>query len=392
MPDYSKNEFHNYVGDLCLGLSNIGPGQSISLLFNIAEETAEQSKLEAKISWYYLKDNQYIKIKESQIIDSTANFLQSGLVQLSLPEDATDNNTILLGDKIYWLIARCDENYEIVANIKEIKTNGLAVSRLLDANNQETKGSIALGTIENIFPKTANIKEVNQAIPSRDGREKEADNHFYWRSSQRLRHKQRAINQWDFEQIILAKFNEVYKVKCLNHAFYLDTDMKIYARSTHTLLVLLPHYRLNIDSINFQPALPMSKLVEIKKLLETKTGPFNQLQVLNTNWDVIKIEVSIMLNQGYIDLPFYKNKLEEDLKKLIAPWAFEQESKITALPKLYMASIVDYIDELEYIHHIKGLKIYKNDFEQFDEIIPTSEIHLLTSGYEHTVNIIEYEQ
>lgn len=391
LPDYSKNELRNFVGELCIGLADIAPGQSISLLFNIAEETAEQSKLEAKISWYYLSDNSYAKIDESKIVDTTENFLQSGLVQLSLPAEATNNNTVIEGDNLYWLIARCDQNYELVANIKEIKTNGLMVVRVIDENNQEAKISTAPGTIENVYPKTAKVKEVHQDIPSIGGRDREVDSHFFWRSSQRLRHKQRAINQWDFEQLTIAQFSAIYKVKCLNHACYSDTSMKVYAKAGHTLLVLLPHYRLNMKSINFQPAITMAKLIEIKNYLETKTGPFNRLQVVNTNWDVIRIEVEVMLNPDYIDIPYYQNKLEEDLKKLIAPWAFEQDSTILEVPKLYMANIVNYIDELAYVHHIKGLKLYKNDLEQFDEIIPTSEIHLLTSAFEHTVKVVKYE-
>ena len=39
---------------------------------------------------------------------------------------------------------------------------------------------------------------------------------YYRRISERLRHKNRAITSWDYEQIILENFPEVFKVKCLN--------------------------------------------------------------------------------------------------------------------------------------------------------------------------------
>ena len=391
LPDYTKNGFLNFAADLYIGLTDIIPGQSVSLLFDIADETAAQSKLEAKISWYYLKDNSFEKIDASKIIDTTANFLQTGIVQLSLPEDATNNNTIVAGKNIFWLIARCDHNYEVVANIKNIQPNAISVIRVLDENNQETKITVAPNTIENVFPKTANIKAVAQNTPSQNGREVENDKHFFWRSSQRLRHKQRTINQWDFEQIVLEKFSNIYKVKCLNHAFYNEANMQISAKATHTLIALLPHYSVNMENVNFQPAIPMSKLVEIKTYLQSKTTPFNQLQVLNTNWDVIHIEINATLNKGISDIPFYRQKLDEDLKRLLAPWAFEQnETILFNNQKMYMATIVDFIDELPYIHHIQQLRIYKNGIEQFDEVVPTSEIHLLTSAFEHTVNVVEY--
>jgi hypothetical protein len=57
---------------------------------------------------------------------------------------------------------------------------------------------------------------------------------------------------------------------------------------------------------------------------------------------------------------------------------------------MYVAAIVDFIDELPYIHHIKQFKIFKNEIEQFDEVLPTTEIHLLTSASTHTVKLVEY--
>lgn len=391
LPDYTKFGYNDFVADLCIGLTNIIAGQSISLLFNIADETAAQSELEAKISWYFLSNNSYEKIDASKITDTTNNFLQTGIVQLSLPETSTDNNSILYGKNIHWLIARCDKNYEVVANIRSINTNAVTVVRILDENNQETKISVAPKTIENIFPKTANIKSVEQNTASQNGREIETDKHFFWRSSERLRHKKRAVNQWDFEQMILEKFTNIYKVKCLNHAFYDHIDAHILAKSTNTIICLLPHFRVNADNPNFQPAIPMSKLVEIKSYLQTKTTPFNKLQILNTQYDEIRFDIEVVVNKDILDLPFYQQKLNEDIRKFLAPWAFD----VSSLPlfnsqKIYMATIVDFIDELSYIHHIKSLKIYKNDLEQFDEINTTSEIHLLTTAAEHTINVVEY--
>jgi hypothetical protein len=391
LPDYSKNGFSEYVADLFVGLTNINHGQTVSLLFEIAEETAAQSQEEAKISWHYLSNNEIKKIEPEKVTDTTLNFLQTGIVQLMLPDDATNNNTLVRGENTYWLIARCDNNYEVVANIKEIKTNAVSAIRVLDSENNETTISAAPGTIENIFPKTANIKTVEQSSPSRNGRETEDDKHYFWRSSQLLRHKQRAISQWDFEQIVLEKFPGVYKVKCLNHAKYNQVSEKIGARSAHTLISLLPYYKVNLSNPNFQPAISISKLVEIKAYLSKKTSVFNQLQVVNTSWDAIKIEVGAMLNKEILDILFYRQQLDTDLKKFISPWAFEQQSvQMFNRQKLFIAELIDFIDELPYIHHIISLKIYKNDIEQFDEIAPTTEIHLLTSAPEHVINVVEY--
>lgn len=391
LPDFSKNGFSDYVADLYIGLTDISSGQTISLLFEIAEETAAQSPAEAKISWHYLSNNVFKKIDADKVTDTTLNFLQTGIVQLMLPDDATNSNTILKGENTFWLIARCDKNYEVVANINNIKTNAVSVTRVLDNENDETKVSVAPGTIENVYPKTANIKTAEQSSPSRNGREKENDKHYFWRSSQLLRHKNRAVNQTDFEQIVVEKFPGVYKVKCFNHAGFDQTSGKIGAVSAHTLISLLPMYKVNPANPNFQPAISISKLVEIETYLSKKTSAFNKVQVVNTSWDNIRIEVDAMLNKGILDIPFYKQQLDADIKKFISPWAFEnQTASLFNRQKIFVAEIVDFIDELPYVHHISGLKILKNDIQQFDEVAPTSEIHILTSASEHVINVVEY--
>lgn len=390
LPDYSLLGFRDYVADLYIGLANIVPGQSISLLFELAEETAEQTELEAKISWHFISNDEIVPIDASKIVDTTANFLQSGIVQLTLPDTATNNNSIVYGADAYWLIARCDKNNEVVANIRSIKTNGVEVIRMFDSNNQEAKKSVAANTIENLFPKTANVKSVTQNTASQNGRELETDQHYFWRSSQRLRHKNRAINQWDFEQIVLENFSNIYKVKCLNHAYYDDSTSTIVAKPTHTLISLIPNYIVNIANANFQPAISISKLLAVKSYLQAKTSAFQQLQILNAHWDEILIEIEAVLNKDILDLLFYREQLNTDIKKFLSPWAFEAGKAPTLSQKMYTSTLVDFIDELPYVHHITQLRIFKNNIELFDEINSSTEIHLLTSAPEHTITVFEY--
>ncbi|NII27607.1 hypothetical protein HB364_21170 [Pseudoflavitalea sp. X16] len=390
LPDYSILGFNDFAGDLYIGLTNITPGQSISLLFDIAEETAEQSEQEAKITWHFITDEKIEALDPSRIIDTTNNFLQPGIVQLTLPTTATHTNNLVYGANTYWLIARCDKNYDVVANIRSIKTNGVAIERVFDANNQEAKKSVAPATIENIYPKTANVKSVTQDTPSLNGRETETDQHYFWRSSQRLRHKNRGINQWDVEQLILEQFSNIYKVKCLNHAFYDDASVSIVARPAHTLISLIPYYLVNAQNPNFQPAIPMSKLSAVKSYIESKTSAFLQFQVLNARWDVVTVELEAVANKDIQDLLFYRDQLNRDIMKFFSPWAFEASSAPALSQKIFAATLIDFIDELPYVHHIKTMKILRNGLEVFDEIESSSAIHLLTSANEHTITVLPY--
>jgi len=390
LPDYSVLGFNNYEGDLYIGLTNITPGQSVSLLFDIAEETAEQSENEARISWHFVTEENIEAIDPSRVIDTTSNFLQPGIVQLTLPVTATSDNQILYGANTYWLIARCDHHPEVVANVRSIKTNGVAVERVLDANNQEAKKTVAPATIENLFPKTANVKAVTQDTPSLNGRETETDLHYFWRSSMRLRHKHRGITQWDIEQLILEQFPNIYKVKCLNHARYDDASVSIIARPWHCLITLIPYYLVNAQNPNFQPAITMSKLLAVKSWLESKCSAFMDFQVLNARWDVISVELEVMANADILDLLYYRDQLNRDIMRFFSPWAFEAGGAQALSQKIYAATLVDYIDELPYVHHIKSLKLLKNNLEVKDEIDASTAIHFLTSSPEHTITVHPY--
>ncbi len=102
LPDYSVLGFNNYEGDLYIGLTNITPGQSISLLFDIAEETAEQSEQEAKISWHFVTEEKIEALDPSRVTDTTNHFLQPGIVQLTLPVTATPTTRFCIAPIPYW--------------------------------------------------------------------------------------------------------------------------------------------------------------------------------------------------------------------------------------------------------------------------------------------------
>ena len=73
---------------------------------------------------------------------------------------------------------------------------------------------------QNFINLVLSLKKVKQPNPSFGGKKQEEDTQLYQRSSERLRHKQRAITSWDYERLILQEFPEVYRLKCLNHYRY----------------------------------------------------------------------------------------------------------------------------------------------------------------------------
>ena len=87
------------------------------------------------------------------------------------------------------------------------------------ANNtlEHLSNGLAAGSIKSFEKKVGEIKKISQPIASFGGVPKETQTEYYRRVSERLRHKNKAITQWDYEHLILDQFPEIYKTKCLNH-------------------------------------------------------------------------------------------------------------------------------------------------------------------------------
>ncbi|MBP6624033.1 MAG: hypothetical protein KA198_02610 [Chitinophagaceae bacterium] len=385
LPYYHHN-FSSYQADLYIGLANIVPGQTISFLFSFDEGTAVQAEKEAKIEWFYVRNNNLIQIKDYSIEDTTNHFIRTGIVRFSLPNDASSTNHILGEEELYYVVARCKEFSSSLPRVKFVKLNAISLSRNLSGENKETVLSAPPSFIEQVYPKVANIKSVNQELPTLDGLNVESTDKMFWRASMRIRHKFRSIQQWDAEHLVLEKFPEIFQIKCFNHAIIDLSTGELFAKAGNTLLLVIPYQKLNMAAPNFQPSLSLSVLRNIRSFLQNQTSAFNLISVMNVKWDVCEISAVVMLNPDCLDIGFYQEKLQMDIQYFFAPWAFDTNKQLKfASQVIYLASIVDYIDELSYVHHIRDLKVSKNGVPQSQSISLTSEVHLFTSAAMHPI-------
>ncbi len=385
LPSYN-NSYAAYQSDLYIGLDKMNIGQTVSFLFSIDEGTAKQTEKELQVEWFYMRDNQLVQLKDYAIEDTTNHFYQTGIVRFSLPLDATKGDSILGEDDLHYVVARCKEFSSFFPRIRSIQLNAISLLRSLTEDQVETVVSAAPAFIENVFPKVANIKSVKQDLPTFGGLGPETKQELYWRASLRVRHKQRSIQQWDVEHLVLEKFPDIFQVKCFNHAQLDMVSEKIYSHAGHTLIIVIPKYLIHSGSPNFQPALPLSVLQQIRKFIQDRTSAFNRISVMNIKWEICEVDITIRLSADCLDVGFYQQQLQLDIQKFFSPWAFEPSKELGFNSRvLYTASLVDYIDELPYVHHIRELKVYKNGILQNQQIPLSSEAHLFTSATSHKI-------
>jgi len=192
---------------------------------------------------------------------------------------------------------------------------------------------------------------------------------------------------WDYEHHILEKFNDVFKVKCLNHT----KDNNFHAPG-HVAIVVIP------DTVNqnafdiFQPRLSTAKRNEIQTYINQLNTMFVEAQIINPDYEEVKVTLNVQFNIGY-DQNFYTTQLEEDIKKYLSPWAYKETASINFGVTFHRSKLIAYLEQLEYVDYLdsvvlRHIKIPGSTGTVKTNIKPTSAKAILVSSKEHSITPI----
>ncbi|HOT87966.1 MAG TPA: baseplate J/gp47 family protein, partial [Bacteroidales bacterium] len=205
---------------------------------------------------------------------------------------------------------------------------------------------------------------------------------FYTRISERLRHKNRSWNIWDFERIILEKFPSILKVKCIPHA---NPEFD-YSPGNVYIIVIPDILKINQKNI-LQPRLSKSIIEEVKQFISKYTSPFVNIYINNPTYEEICVICDVKLAVGYDDKSYYENQLNEDIKSFIAPWINNKEVIPSFGGTIYKSQIINYIEERPYIDYITTCEIKKNNtLCSYDAIRGSYEYMIITSSPIHNIS------
>lgn len=396
---------HN--GELLLGISDLHPPDALSLLFKLVEGSEDPELDTPQVIWSYLGDNEWLPFTSQQVIsEQTKNFIKTGLVELSIPKECNDKNTVL-SRNYHWIKAAVTKNTRAVCQIMEIHAQGIGATFKDQKNDlSRLKTPLSKETIAKLEKSNASIKSVTQPYASFDGKPEETDEHYFLRVAERLRHKNRGITIWDFERLVLEEFPQLYKTKCINHAAYgfyelLANKMDSEFAPGYVTLVVVPKTH-NINAINpYEPKVSKGLLQDIIDYLKKVSSPWValNLKVLNPQYEQVQVECEVAFYPQYADTGFYENQLNEDLKKHLAPWAFEAGNDIEIGGVIRSSTILDFIEERYYVDYVKNFKVnhYVNEGlweADVETITPTTArsvlvtYHNLENQPEHIVKAI----
>jgi hypothetical protein len=350
-------------GNLFIGLSGVAPGESLSILFQLAEATGDTEDKGGAFSWSFLSNNGWQPLRPGFEIleDETNGLTTTGVVKFVFPDSISNDNTILPAGQ-YWISASMSANTGASSQALAVVTQAVLATYVASAANDVLRAAVPVvaGTINKLLLPDASIAKVGQPFDSFGGSAPEAAGAgYYLRVSERIRHKGRAIQKWDYERMVLQQFPKLLRAKCINHSQALDNHVyrvDFPVTPGAVVLAVLPDITQLTVADDLQPTVPMSMLIAIEKFLADKVSPWAQVVVRNPRYEPVNICVSVVL-ASVADPNVAEDQLVGDLQQYLMPWLSGDPTAFQFGRRLYLSDIVGVVESRPYIAALVGLNI-----------------------------------
>ncbi len=337
-----------YEGNLFIGLKATQLSGSLTLFFHLSEDLLQQAPAQrSHISWSYLVSDMWKSLAPTRVLsDTTAGFMSSGIVTLDIPADINSDNNVM-ADGLFWLRVSAKDNAQLFCNCYAVHVNGLELSRKPGTGNNVFPADNKWQTLR-ALPGIAAISQVGSAF---GGRPQESRAELEMRMSERLRHKNRASVPWDYERLILARFHNVAKVKCLSNM----VSTQLAPKPGHVLLVVVPRAQENPGDTCARAMLSAVELSEIRSFIQQKTSPFVQIEVRNPAYEEVQVRCTVKFVGGASG-GAYINRLDQEVSDYICPWqrvGYKARFGWTIRQK----DVESYIRGLEYVEFVTNFSM-----------------------------------
>ncbi len=365
-------------GNLFIGLKDLQPGSNVNMLFQLAEATADSESEREEVAWSYLDNNQWKTLRKGFEVldDATDGLTTSGIVKFALPENMTNDNTILPKD-LHWVKAAVAKNSSTISETIAIFTQAIRATFTNEPVNDKLRLATPLeaGKISKLSEANTNVKKIIQPFNSFGSSIPEEENHFYVRVSERLRHKGRAIQKFDYERLVLEEFPQIFKVKCINHSFALNAH--VYKNDFpiapgHVLLAVIPDLNQLKAAKTFEPRVPVSLLDDIGEFCKKHTSPFVRFRAMNPRYEQVHFCMRIKLLTGR-DKNYYTAKLKQDLREFMAPWAIGEYDKLHFGQCVGRSEVIQFLETRDYVDYIIDL-VMRHDADAWPDATKETEL------------------
>jgi hypothetical protein len=372
-------------GEFIIGLDGIGPGDGVSLLFQVADGSADPEASAQNIEWSVLADNHWRRLTRQELsLDTSRDFRATGIISMSLPAETALETTWLPSGHV-WLRGLIREHVGAACRLIDVATNAVEV-RFSDQGNDpgHLAQPLAAGGIAKMQVPAPGIKTIKQPEASFGGKREESDAHLARRAAERLRHRDRCITPWDYERLLLEAFPSVHKIKCIPHS----TDASWLAPG-HLSIIAVADLR-NRNALNpLEPKVDLDTLTRMAEVAAAHAGMGVKVHVRNPRYEQVHLDFAVRFMPG-LPFNFYAAQLQEDLIRELSPWAWDGTKDMGFGGILYRSVLLEFVETREYVDYVTRFRmgwagIPGSDFPELrpgrpDAILVSDSVHAIAEA------------
>jgi hypothetical protein len=318
-------------GQLLIGLESSSPGGALTLLFEMKESPVRpgQQKSTSRPRWATLQGDTWVPLPPHSVLsDETDGFLTSGIVTLDLPRDLRSDQSLMPGG-LYWLRICANDGFDTFARLRDVRCQALRAVRAPAPPPASAKAAapapptlLEPGRIQRALTTLSGVASVTQVGSSVGLRAPEDIQALYTRAGERLQHKNRASSGWDLERLLLDRFPEVYKARCLT------ADEVVNDQGEHgadvppgsVVVVAVPTLPRNqFELACEQPRFSAMQLRRMETALRALASPFARIEVRNPMYEQLQVRGVVGLQPG-AHAGGTLQQLNRALVEMLSPW------------------------------------------------------------------------
>jgi hypothetical protein len=355
---------------LDLGFTGLGPAQALTLLFRMTAE-GSVGDYGGAVTWCAKGADGWVTLgPESVRHDGSDGLRHSGIVSLDLPAMKADADA----ERLHWIHAVLLSDADSFPAIVAITPHAMTATRLVDTEAGQSS-PVPPKTVKAAPLPIVGIATVDQPVASFGGRPAESPATLPIRLGERLRHKERATLDWDYERLVLERFPEISKVRVLAARNVAGSQ-----RPGEVLIVVVPGPGGGHETDVLMPRTSVDTRGRIQAGLQAATSPFVRVHVVDPTYVQVTVRADIVLPADASGRE--PTRLNEDLCELLSPWSSGLSLPEDAGPCEIRALLANFIATRSYVAGLSTLDL------DFKPALNTLKWSVLASAASHDITIV----
>ncbi len=286
--------------------------------------------------------------RDSIVYDSTARMMHTGIITLKIPADIFPH-PVMEPVNSYWITLSGSQNLSHYSTIKSLGFDAISLRSLSDDTKLSKNGGIS-----NSWKALKDINEINsyeQSQPAFSSQDGETVQQTRVRFHERLRHKNRAINVWDYERLVLEEFPQLYLVKC----FPATSSRQLRPAPGQVLIVVVPEVPDGEEMYNTGHLVNTVVLQQIRDYLKPLMASGVKFEVRNPVYEDIQLRCGVKFTKSHNPGQLLK-RLNRDISECLSPWS-KTGYGVKFGWKIQAKDLESSLLDLDYVEDIIGLSL-----------------------------------